>query len=108
MLLQAKLHVALDLGEAKGDQGFTFGAGPAAAGGRKLGSNNTDGPTKEIEMQGLGGDSAGQHEDDSLNHNAAQVQSLYSLQTYSSYMYACRSRHRARFRPHQLHKKCKV
>lgn len=77
MLLQAKLHVALDLGEAGGDQGFTFGEGPAAAGGRKPGSNTTDGPTKEIEMQGLGGDSAGQHEeDDSLKHNAAQVHSL--------------------------------
>ena len=72
--LQAKLHVALDLGEAGGDQGYTFGEGPVAARGSKPSSGSRDGPTKEIEMQGLGDDSAGQPEDDSsLQHNAAQV-----------------------------------
>ena len=71
--LQAKLHVALDLGEAGGDQGYTFGDGPTAARG-KPGSSYKDGPPKEIEMQGLGDDSPGQPEgDSSLQHNAAQV-----------------------------------
>lgn len=72
--MQARLHVALDLGEAGGDQGYTFSDGPAAARSRKPGSNRTDGPAKEIEMQGLGDDSAAQAEEDSsLQHNAAQV-----------------------------------
>ena len=74
LVLQAKLHVALDLGEAGGDQGYSFGEGPVAAGGRKPGSTSGGGPTKEIEMQGVGDDSAGRHEEDSsLQHNAAQV-----------------------------------
>lgn len=64
--MQAKLHVALDLGEAGGDQGYTFGEGPAAAAGIKSGSKAAH-PTKEIEMQGMHGD------DESLHHNAAQV-----------------------------------
>ena len=72
--VQAKLHVALDLGEAGGDQGYSFGEGPVAAGSRKPGSSNASGPTKEIEMQGISDNSAGQHEEDSsLQHNAAQV-----------------------------------
>ena len=64
--LQAKLHVALDLGEAGGDQGYTFGEGPVAAAGIKSGSKTAH-PTKEIEMQGMHAD------DESLHHNAAQV-----------------------------------
>ena len=60
------MHVALDLGEAGGDQGYTFGEGPAAAAGIKSGSKAAH-PTKEIEMQGMHGDN------ESLHHNAAQV-----------------------------------
>ena len=72
--MQARLHVALDLGEAGGDQGYTFSDGPAAARSRIPGSNRMEGSAKEIEMQGLGGDAAGQAEEDgSLQHNAAQV-----------------------------------
>ena len=71
-VMQARLHVALDLGEAGGDQGYTFSDGPAAARSRVPGSNRRDGPAKEIEMQGLGDDSAAE-EDSSLQHNAAQV-----------------------------------
>ena len=74
-ILQAKLHVALDLGEAGGDGGYTFADGPAAARGRKPGSSATGGPVREIEMQGVGADSAGQPEDDSsLQHSATQVE----------------------------------
>ena len=71
---QAKLHIALDLGDASGDGGYTFGEGPAAAAGvrKSNSSNSASGPTKEVEMQGL--DSAGEaEEDEALLHSASQV-----------------------------------
>ena len=77
---QAKLHIALDLGDASGDGGYTFGKGPAAAAGvrNSNGSNSASGPAKEVEMQGL--DSAGKAEEDaSLQHSASQVWSLLAI-----------------------------
>lgn len=77
---QAKLHIALDLGDASGDGGYTFGKGPAAAAGvrNSTGSNSASGPIKEVEMQGL--DSAGKAEEDaSLQHSASQVWSLLAI-----------------------------
>jgi hypothetical protein len=75
---QAKLHIALDLGDASGDGGYTFGKGPAAAAGVRNSSNSASGPTKEVEMQGL--DSAGKAEEDaSLQHSASQVWPLLAI-----------------------------
>lgn len=80
MTFQAKLHIALDLGDASGDGGYTFGEGPAAAAGirKSNNSNSAGGPTKEVEMQGL--DSAGKAEnDETLLHSASQVGSLLAF-----------------------------